>query len=273
MNSLSPRATNAAVRSSIVCWIVALALGSQSCAPTLGWRQLFANRPAPRAGTITAVVASDLRWPVRLYDVRLAIDARLARAAEPVAAIEGEHLVAMRAELRWPCSVAGSEARVMVADTVPLVMGTNGVEVQFAVLARGTVFDRPEQRFVVDNRVVGRARRDVAQASWVRFEELVMAECRSLVAPEDARCRVRVRRDRAIEQRDIVQLTCQREKLEAIERVLRAAAGAPLSDEARARIASLESESRQCVGETLYFAGPTVNVLQTCEGEDEAPAS
>ncbi|MFO0563981.1 MAG: hypothetical protein U0269_38505 [Polyangiales bacterium] len=259
------------MRSRRSSWL-ALSLLVAGCAAPRSLPQLFAGRPAARAGAITVAIASDLRWPVRLHEVRLALDGQRVRENAPVPAVEGDHAVAMRAELRWPCSVAGSEARVLVTDMVALDLGARGAEVQLAVLARGNPFDRPEQRFTVQHRVLGHVRSHISRDQFTRFEDLLSGECRARTAPEDALCRVQSRLQRAREQRDIIQVNCQVEKLASLRLIVERAVGAPLSQDALDRVAGIERESRECRGESIsYFAGPTVTVVQACEGEDEAP--
>lgn len=140
-------------------WLTLLSIAALSaCAPVHTARTLFASRPAPAPGALTIVVASDLRWPVRLTRSAAQIDEIARPLQQPFALAPGPHSVSVDAELRWPCDLYGTEAIAVIHDRRAIELGPGGAELQYAVLARGTAFDIPERRFAVARRTVGDAR-------------------------------------------------------------------------------------------------------------------
>lgn len=129
-----------------------------ACTPVHSARALFASRPPPTAGAVTVAIASDLRWPVHLARTAVWIDDVGARQGVAMPLAPGPHAVSIDAEVRWPCDVYGTHAIAVIHDRRSIELGPQGAELQFAVLARGSVFDIPERRFELRRRLVGDAR-------------------------------------------------------------------------------------------------------------------
>jgi hypothetical protein len=175
----------------VVC--VLLAATVARCAPAHTAATLFAGRPAPARETLTIAVASELRWPVRAHTVLLALDGAPVRADAPLRGPAGLHTVSVRAELRWPCAVAGSDAIARITHSRSFETGARGAELRIAMLSLGTVFDIPERRFALRTVLVGDARSvELPGAGQPSFTDEQRA-CAALSESEAAVCRGRAR--------------------------------------------------------------------------------
>jgi hypothetical protein len=266
-------APNAAMRSNqrMVCAsLVAIVAG---CAPAHTAATLFAARPAPAPETLTIAVASDLRWPVRAQGVLLALDGARVTADAPLRVPAGLHTVSVRAELRWPCAVAGSDAIARITHSRSFETGARGAELRIAILSLGTIFDIPERRFVLRTSLVGDARNAEAaplRDPWPTEEQRA---CAALSESEAALCRVRALVRASRERRDLVDFTCKNSKLRELEAIAHATAIAPLTVEQRTRIQALEREALGCSGGAPAIGRPLVELVRACEGEAEDASS
>jgi hypothetical protein len=227
---------------------LALLLGSIAalgCAPPAPPEPPVTQPLASPAATVR--VLNHLAWPFRLARIVVVADGvvvrdqRFPRGAAPssitasVPAAPGRHVVQMLAETQVSLTAGGPECAATLRSATPWVAGERPAEIG------ADLYLRPPPRAFADRLDVQIDVRGATRDAWPtqRLPRADEARCRLLRAPDRAICRVEAMVAEATRRRDVIEVVCNRDKLDQMRVLSR------LRDEAAAQVsaAALEGPS------------------------------